>query len=44
METTPLRAFKPPLIDPVKFLPKQGKSASILETLSIIPLFHGLAE
>ena len=45
METTPLRASaKPPLIDPVKFLPKQGKSASILETLSIIPLFHGLAE
>src|SRR5947208_2754548 len=45
METTPLdTAAKPPLIDPVKCLPKQGKSASILETLSIIPLFHGLAE
>jgi len=44
METTPsLSSAKPVLLDP-KLVAKPTKPASILETLSQIPLFHGLTE
>ena len=45
MEATPIRTpVKSPLADVQKPVPSPAKTPSILETLSLIPLFHGLAE